>query len=961
MCDYELVRRPSVRVLTVIAVAAVGVLLAFASSAAAAPAPSGGPLRFWSVSKIGQGAGTAKVASGAQDAGVLHRVLDLGPSAFNFGTDKSIFVFNRPLYASPIDGRASGEVFSSADGARYSVAAQAPVRNQHQANSPKGGVTHLDEYQAYVKRSGDASLRITITDAFMQAVDASLGQASECVQIIRCFPIRSIVRFHARAYAASAGGDFFNVGGTAFVTGHLGSWDPRAATSADSQAPLWTGDDFADTQTVCAQPTQAPNIFMACADSDAGIVHFLSSPRTLKVPLASVRTGELFGVHVSLEAETVDDRGSESAALAYLRDPQERGPALLQARGLTRRGKPRFKEPRVRPLSPARCPAGPRPKAGTVQLSAPAFTTSESDRDPLVLVTRKGGSHGVTSVLVKTSGGTARSGADFKPTKTLVRFDNGDTSPRLVEIPILEDQAVESPESFKVSLGQVRCSRIGKQRAASVTILDDDQPPPPPAPTFTIGGTVDGLQGSGLVLTNLGTALPVSGNGTFTFPGTASAGQPYEVAVATQPTNPDQVCTVQDGKGTVSNANLTDIAVHCTTPPIPNGLDLSFGSNGKVSTPVGGGGEGEAVVIEPTGTIVTAGSRNPTGLASDFALTRHDASGNLDRSFGTGGLAVTDLGGNDDKAFDAASLPDNGIVAVGRTDVRGVQKTDFGVVRYLPGGTPNQNFGHGGIVTTPFFGKGAQANAVAVQPDGKIVVAGFAIAANSIDSDFAVARYNPDGSLDDGFGDHGIVTTDLGTENDDATGMAIQSDGKIVVAGDAGEDVGLVRYLPNGSLDPVFGNLGKSVTKIGFGVAVNGLALTPTGGILIAGSTVGAKLNQDFLLAGFRADGTLNLGFGKFGFVTTDFGSGEDSAEDLTVDANGNIVLVGRAASNTVTDLALARYDAGGNGGALVTVDFHGGGEFGQDVAIDARGRIVAAGYTSNGGDTEFALTRVFP
>ena len=137
-------------------------------------------------------------------------------------------------------------------------------------------------------------------------------------------------------------------------------------------------------------------------------------------------------------------------------------------------------------------------------------------------------------------------------------------------------------------------------------------------------------------------------------------------------------------------------------------------------------------------------------------------------------------------------LRDNGIVAVGRTDVRGVQKTDFAIVRYLPDGTPNQNFGSGGIVTTPFFGKGAQANRVAVQPDGKIVVAGAAIAANGVDADFAVARYNADGSLDDNFGAHGIATVDLGTENDDATGLALQSDGKIVLAGNAGEDVGLV-------------------------------------------------------------------------------------------------------------------------------------------------------------------------
>jgi uncharacterized delta-60 repeat protein len=295
-----------------------------------------------------------------------------------------------------------------------------------------------------------------------------------------------------------------------------------------------------------------------------------------------------------------------------------------------------------------------------------------------------------------------------------------------------------------------------------------------------------------------------------------------------------------------------------------------------------------------------------------------------------------------------------------------VQKTDFGVVRYLPDGTPNQNFGNGGIVTTPFFGKGAEANAVAVQPDGKIVVAGGAIAANGVDSDFAVARYDADGSLDDNFGAHGIATIDLGTENNDAEGLALQSDGKIVLGGNAGEDVGLVRLLPNGSLDPTFGNLGKSVTKIGLGADVNGVALDSGGGILIAGSTVGAiSQNHDFLLAGFRGDGTLNMGFGHFGFVTTDFGEGDDFAENLLVDDQGEIVLVGRASSGTILDLALASYKPDGSladfgRGGIFATDFHGRGDFGQDLVIDSQNRIVAAGYTANGGNTEFALTRVF-
>jgi uncharacterized delta-60 repeat protein len=681
----------------------------------------------------------------------------------------------------------------------------------------------------------------------------------------------------------------------------------------------------------------------------------------VKVPLDSVRPGELFAVHVSLEAEAVDDRDGESGAQAAIQDPQHIG-RLLTTHGLKARGKPRFKEPPVKAVAPAGCPKRV-PGAGLIQFSDPGFTASEAEAAPMVLVTRHGGTRGSASVTVTTRAGTARAGSDFKQTSTTVRFASGDAGPRLVQIPLREDSQAESPETFTVGLSHARCAALGARHRATVTIVDDDQlpPPTPPQPTFTIGGTVDGLQGSGLVLSTLGGDVRVSGNGSLTFPGTASTGQPYEVVVRTQPTNPTQVCTVRNGKGTISNANVTAIAVHCAPPILPAGLDPTFGDGGRVSTPVGGLGQGEAVVVQPTGGIVTAGWRTvSTGGATDFALTRHDSSGRLDDSFGDHGIATTDVGGPGDQAYDAAVLPDNGIVAVGRTDALGILKTAFGVVRYLPDGTPNQNFGNGGIVTTPFSGKGAQANAVGVQPDGKIVVAGYAIAANGVDSDFAVARYNADGSPDDGFGDHGITTTDLGTQNDDARALAIQPDGKILVAGSADEAIGLARYLPNGGLDPDFGNLGKSVTKLGFGDTANGVALTPSGGILIAGYTVGAKSDEDFLLAGFRADGTLDPGFGNLGYVTTDFGSGSDFAEGLTVDDQGGIVLVGRATSNTIIDLALARYKPDGTlAGPLITADFHGRGDFGQDVTLDQQGRLVAAGYTANGGDTEFALARV--
>jgi uncharacterized delta-60 repeat protein len=372
-------------------------------------------------------------------------------------------------------------------------------------------------------------------------------------------------------------------------------------------------------------------------------------------------------------------------------------------------------------------------------------------------------------------------------------------------------------------------------------------------------------------------------------------------------------------------------------------------------------------VIQPDGKIVTAGSGG-TEIASDFALTRHSSDGTLDSSFATNGIAVTDLGGAFDRAFDAALMPDGGTVAVGSTDAAGVQKTDFAIVRYRPDGTPDRAFDTDGVVRTDVSGHGDQANAVAVQGDGKILVAGFAIPLG-VHSDFALARYNPDGTLDATFDGDGIVTTDFGalSDDEDARAIAIQPDGKIVLAGTAGEDIALARYLPDGSLDPTFGTLGRAVTNLGFKDVANGVALTPAGGIVVAGYTIGTKLNNDFLLVRYGPNGDLDRGFGTLGVVKTDLGSGDDFAENLTVDAAGRIVVVGRAASPTIVDMALARYnpdgtlDPGFAGNGILTADFHGAGEFGQDLALDADGNIVAAGYTANGPDTEFALMRATP
>src|SRR5262249_41507659 len=147
----------------------------------------------------------------------------------------------------------------------------------------------------YVKRAGDASLRITLSGVLLDTVDANGDLAAwECPTEAKCEPIRTVVRFHARAYAVSAGGDFFTAGGPADLEGHQPAWRPGAATSADSPGPLWGEQQF--------------DVNGDADDSGTGAegTMFLDKPRRLNVPLDSIRPGELFAVHVSLEAEAVN-------------------------------------------------------------------------------------------------------------------------------------------------------------------------------------------------------------------------------------------------------------------------------------------------------------------------------------------------------------------------------------------------------------------------------------------------------------------------------------------------------------------------------------------------------------------------------------------------------------------------------------------------------------------------------
>jgi uncharacterized delta-60 repeat protein len=249
--------------------------------------------------------------------------------------------------------------------------------------------------------------------------------------------------------------------------------------------------------------------------------------------------------------------------------------------------------------------------------------------------------------------------------------------------------------------------------------------------------------------------------------------------------------------------------------PKSGGLDPTFGVRGKVLTDFSGSGSNDfarALAIQSDGKIVAAGNSNVHPDSdppdSDFALARYTSRGRIDRRFGANGKILTNfrsLGGAQAGAHALAIQSDGKIVAAGFSETSG-SLSDFALARYNPDGTLDATFNATGKVLTDFGGSGSLdvANAMVIQSDGKIVAAGHSIAFGGalVVFDFALARYNPDGTLDARFNSTGKVLTDFSGSGsiDFARAMVIQSDGKIVAAGDSDAsgtaDFALARYLP---------------------------------------------------------------------------------------------------------------------------------------------------------------------
>jgi uncharacterized delta-60 repeat protein len=382
-------------------------------------------------------------------------------------------------------------------------------------------------------------------------------------------------------------------------------------------------------------------------------------------------------------------------------------------------------------------------------------------------------------------------------------------------------------------------------------------------------------------------------------------------------------------------------------------------------------------------------SENPTALARP---------GELDPSFGSGGKVTTQVG--DSVAPSGLALQADGrLVAVGATTTRvdeglsGVDRpshspADFALIRYNPDGSLDSTFGDGGIVSTDFLGGDDLPNAVAVQEDGKILVAGSAWNGRvpllcshcqidpNVRSDFAVARYRPDGGLDETFGTGGKVITELHPQNTGesreplpwsmALSLAVQPDGKIVAAGMTAQNLALVRYNPDGSLDDSFGNNGVVATSVGEKAVAESLIIQGDGRLVVAGLSVppfrpevGVSISR-MMLARYNPDGTLDSSFGEGGIVTPSLRN-HASAVGIVMDRENALVVAGTYGP----DIMVARYtpdgslDASFGSGGLVFADLAGRRDRAVAVGLTANDLIMvcATAETRSNGE-EFALVR---
>ena len=390
-------------------------------------------------------------------------------------------------------------------------------------------------------------------------------------------------------------------------------------------------------------------------------------------------------------------------------------------------------------------------------------------------------------------------------------------------------------------------------------------------------------------------------------------------------------------------------------------LDLSFDSDGKVTTDIETKHDvAKSIAIQSDGKIVVAGfSENSTDR--DFSVVRYNTNGSLDNTFDSDGKVTTAVGSSSDEGYAVAIQSDGKIIVAGFTYG---STWDLALVRYNTNGSLDNTFDSDGIVTTAGSNNAITAiKSIAIQSDGKILAAG------TDGSNYYVYRYNNNGSLDNTFDNDGKVITSFGTGTHYGNSMVIQSNGKIVVGGTFGDsnfaDFALVRYNSDGSLDNTFDLDGKVTTSVSSAdERCYSIAIQSDGKIVAVGYSNTNSSNKDFAIVRFNSDGSLDNTFDLDGMLTQNVGGTKDYAYSVLIQNDGKIIVAGYANRpiGSYEDFAIIRLNSDGStdtsfdGDGKVTTSFFTKSQI-NAIAIQNDGKIVAAGYTEN-SYYEFAVAR---
>jgi uncharacterized delta-60 repeat protein len=807
-----------------------------------------------------------------------------------------------PLSLNPVgsDDIASGEIFGTANGRTYWAEVEAPIAHDRYSapdTTATGGKAVFIQKQSYLKDEANATLSLTITQAFIHALDYNgpdpvfarcpADEASVLCQDI----LDARVTFHVMVISGRQGdGEITRFvhhwkNGVMTLAGFEDHWFENVYFSSQMFNADW--DEYHEFVNPDALPKGHPlwkrsQFSLTVGANDPSRMFALTEPLVVPIDISEVDEDEEFTLDVRIYIEANNRRARESYLKARLRDPVNAGGVATNVTGLTATNRPvlgpiTLGDPPI--LAP--CSGGNDPEAGTVQFSSSAYLLRELDTaERIIEVTRTGGTRGALRALVSTSNGSALAGTHYQQVAQLVEFDDGDDVARVIGVPVVNNGTQDGDVTVNLALtAEENCATIGTPATAVLTIIDDEYVPPQPGPSGQLDTTfhTDGIANT----------APFGGK-------------------------QSKMIMQADGKFVIVGGTFTDfIAARFNAD---GSEDAGFGGTGRVTTDVAGGFLVEyarAVVQQPDGKLVVAGQGTLANNSSAVALVRYNADGTLDGTFS-----------GDGKVLEAAVA--------------------------------------------------GQAYAVALQPDGKIVVAGSSPVSGGSDlADMMVSRFNADGSLDSSFGTAGVTTFDMAIGTDVARNLLVLADGSIVIAGEAQPSGGntqtaIAKLDGNGALDAAFGVAGK--LAIPGANAGRGLALQTDGKLLLAGGS--HTIPSGFVVMRLNADGSYDSGFGNGGATvirtsTSTAGEG-DIAAAVAVRPDGRIYVAGKSGSIN-ENFGLVRFTAAGavdtsfGIDGISNVDFSGLQDGAESLVIQQDGKLVMGGYATPSSNDGYGLARVHP